>query len=40
MQSFGPKKKDMQFLNLMCLTEYQKYKQPIEEKNILKIKEE
>lgn len=34
------KKKDMQFLNLMCLTEYQKYKQPIEKKNILKIKDE
>lgn len=33
------KKKDMQFLNLMCLTEYQKYKQPIEKKNILKIKD-
>lgn len=35
MQSFGPKKKDMQFLNLMCLTEYQKYKQPIEKKEYI-----
>lgn len=34
------KKKDMEFLNLMGLTEYQKYKQPIEKKDILKIKYE
>lgn len=29
------KKQDMQFLNLMCLTEYQKYKQPIEKKEYI-----